>query len=108
VSDLLEQLSRANRARQAEWDPHGRVTLEYRGNEIAGEVGEACNVIKKIARERNGMVGSRATTDDLADELADVLICASLIANAAGIDLSAALVRKFNKTSEKNGLVTRL
>jgi NTP pyrophosphatase (non-canonical NTP hydrolase) len=101
-------LRSANVARQEEWDQDGQITAAYRGNELAGEVGEACNVIKKLERERLGILGSRATVEQLADELADVLICADLIAMHYGIDLEAAVARKFNATSEKVGLQTRL
>lgn len=102
-------LRAANRARQVEWDQEGQITLSYRGNELAGEVGEACNVIKKLDRERMGIRGSRATKDQLAEELADVVICADLIAMDAGIDLlNDAVPSKFNATSEKVGLKTRL
>lgn len=101
-------LRAANVARQAEWDSGNQITLAYRGNELAGEVGEACNIIKKIERERMGIAGSRATIGQLAEELADVVICTDLIAMQAGIDLQAAAVAKFNATSEKVGLRTRL
>jgi len=101
-------LRAANIARQIEWDQDNQITAAYRGNELAGEVGEACNVIKKLERERLGILGSRATVGELADELADVLICADLIAMHYGIDLEAAVARKFNATSEKVGLQTRL
>jgi NTP pyrophosphatase (non-canonical NTP hydrolase) len=101
-------LRAANLARQAEWDTDGQITLSYRGNELAGEVGEACNIIKKLERERMGIAGSRSTLADLAEELADVIICADLIAMQLGIDLNRAVAEKFNKTSEKVGLTTRL
>lgn len=101
-------LRSANIARQNEWDQDNQISAAYRGNELAGEVGEACNVIKKLERERLGILGSRATVGELADELADVLICADLIAMHYGIDLEAAVARKFNATSEKVGLQTRL
>ncbi len=71
-------------------------------------MGEACNVVKKLERERHGWRGSRATLDDLAQELADVVICADLCAVTAGIDLDAAVVAKFNATSRKQGLSTLL
>lgn len=103
-----QTLRAANVARQAEWDGDSRITLAYRGNELAGEAGEACNVIKKIERERLGIRGSRDTIEHLAEELADVIICADLIAMAEGIDLDAAVAAKFNATSEKVGLKTRL
>jgi NTP pyrophosphatase (non-canonical NTP hydrolase) len=101
-------LRTANLARQAEWDVDSQITLAYRGNEMAGEVGEACNVIKKLERERMGIRGSRDTVEHLAEELADIIICADLIAMAAGIDLDTAVRDKFNATSEKNSLKTRL
>ncbi len=41
-------LREANAARQAEWDAGNQITLAYRGNKLAGEVGEACNIVKKI------------------------------------------------------------
>lgn len=104
----LVALRAANVARDAEWAPDVKPDLAFRGNELAGETGEACNVIKKLERERHGWVGSRATLSDLADELADVVICADLAAMTAGIDLSGAVVRKFNATSQKNGLATRM
>lgn len=101
-------LRAANAARQLEWDADNQITAAYRGNELAGEVGEACNVIKKLERERMGIRGSKASVAELADELADVLICADLIALHYGIDLEAAVARKFNATSEKVGLSTML
>jgi NTP pyrophosphatase (non-canonical NTP hydrolase) len=104
----MNTLRIANNARQTEWDRDNRITLEYRGNEFAGEAGEACNVIKKLARERLGIRGSRDTSEHLAEELADVIICADLIAGMLDIDLGKAVIAKFNKTSEANGLVTRM
>lgn len=101
-------LREANLVRQAEWDADNQVTLSYRGNELAGEVGEACNVIKKLDRERMGIRGSRDTIEHLAEELADVIICVDLIASATGVDLDSAVRAKFNATSEKYGLKTRL
>lgn len=99
-------LREANARRQQEWDREGKIDLAYRGNELAGECGEACNVIKKIERERRGIRGSRATLAQLADELVDVIICADLIALFEGIDLSEAVKRKFNETSRNNNLNT--
>ena len=105
---ILNKLRTATTLRQKEWDPTDQLTLEYRGNELAGETGEACNVIKKLTRERLGLVGSIATIKDLADELADVVICADLVALKAGIDLEKAVKEKFNYTSKKYGLNTTI
>jgi NTP pyrophosphatase (non-canonical NTP hydrolase) len=101
-------LRAANLARQKEWDPSNAITLAFRGNELAGEAGEACNVIKKIERERLGIPGSRDTLEHLAEELADVVICADLVAMSEGIDLDKAVARKFNQTSRKVGLQTEM
>lgn len=106
--DYKQDLRSANIARQKEWDAFDQLTLAYRGNDLAGEVGEACNVIKELERERLGIAGSRDTIAHLAEELADVIICTDLIAMQADIDLDAAVVAKFNASSEKVGLKTRL
>jgi NTP pyrophosphatase (non-canonical NTP hydrolase) len=105
----LAQLAAVNAVRQREWDPSGKkMSLTYRANELAGETGEACNIAKKLERERLGLPGSRATVEQLADELGDVVICADLLATSEGIDLGAAVARKFNATSRKVGLTTTL
>lgn len=104
----LDQLRAANTARQIEWANGATLSLSYKGNELAGEVGEACNVIKKLEREQLGMPGSRDSVEHLAEELADVIICVDLIAMDLGIDLMSAVRAKFNATSAKVGLETRL
>lgn len=101
-----KSLREANRKRQAEWDPSSAITLTYRATELAGEVGEACNNIKKLERERLGIPGSRTTMQDVAEELADVVICVDLLAADLGINLDKAVAEKFNKTSRKVGLKT--
>lgn len=121
----FEDLQHANVERQKEWDPEQGITDEYRGNEAAGEIGEALeegilllllgaaggrvsNMVKKLARERLGLRGSRVTNQSLAEELADAIICVALIANNRNIDLGEAVRAKFNATSEKYNLKTRL
>jgi NTP pyrophosphatase (non-canonical NTP hydrolase) len=105
----FDTLRTANVTRQVtEWDVDNRISLSYRGNELAGEVGEACNVIKKLDREMLGIVGSRDTKEHLAEELADVIICVDLIAAAMSIDLAHAVAAKFNATSDKNGFKTHI
>lgn len=79
-------LREANVARQQEWDPSNVVDFSWRCNELAGEAGEVCNILKKLHREKHGLPGSRAVKDDLAEELADVVICVDLVAMTAGID----------------------
>jgi len=107
-ADFLASLREANLTRQTEWDPNATMSLLYSATELAGEVGEACNIVKKLERERVGRRGSRATKEQLAEELGDVIICVDLLAAQAGIDLAEATGNKFNATSEKYGLETRI
>ncbi len=73
-----------------------------------GELGEAANIAKKLNRVRDGIPGNGDITPDelrqaLADELADTFIYLDLTAQSEGIDLEAAVIEKFNKTSAKIG-----
>lgn len=64
---------------------------------MAGECGEACNLIKKRRR------GQSIATSQIADELADLVIYADLLAARLEINLGAAIICKFNKISQKIG-----
>ena len=74
-----------------------------------GELGEAANVAKKIKRIEGSLPGNVAGETEevlkerLADELADTFIYLDLTCRSAGIDLEKAVIRKFNRTSEKVG-----
>lgn len=74
-----------------------------------GELGEAANVLKKLNRVRDGIPGNTETPEALrvalADELADAFIYLDLMAQAAGVDLPAAVLSKFDRTSRKIGYV---
>jgi len=74
------------------------------GNAMAGECGEACNVVKKI--DRDGLTEERVAA--LAKELADVVTYADLLAARFGIDLGLAVAEKFNEVSERVGSDLRL
>jgi NTP pyrophosphatase (non-canonical NTP hydrolase) len=123
------QLDDALDERSKEWDSDLTKGLLFRSNELGGEVGEAQevilqlvglglglgatggnaqNVAKKLVRESEGIVGTTATVSDLANELADVVICAARIAKATQINLGGAVMRKFNDTSRKYDLKARI
>ena len=72
-----------------------------------GELGEAANVAKKLNRVRDGIPGNSETPEELraklSDEIADTFIYLDLLAQSAGVDLEAAVIAKFNKTSLKIG-----
>ena len=90
-------LREANFARQQEWDLL-----------TSGVMGGGPSQCPTLERERIGIRGSRATPEQLAEELADVVVCVDLIAMHVGLDLGKAVADKFNATSEKYGLATRL
>lgn len=74
------------------------------GCALAGEVGEACNILKKHKRGDAGPHFRR----DLSDELADVVIYADLLAARCGIELGEAVKFKFNLVSERKGSSIKL
>ena len=51
-SITFESLREANRQRHQEWANGNDLPLSFRGVELAGEVGEACNELKKLERTR--------------------------------------------------------
>lgn len=102
-------LREANDARAMEWNPDGPpLSAEFAIIELAGEVGELCNAMKKRLRFDRGLKGGVNDPQNLADELADVVICADLLARKLGLDLGQAVAHKFNATSVKHGFVTRI
>lgn len=77
-----------------------------------GELGEAANVAKKLNRVRDGVRGNRETVPELraalACELADTAIYLDLLAQAAGIDLWAAVRTVWDRKSEQLGYPVRI
>lgn len=122
----FDELREANLRRAVEWNPSGKdLGGPFAACELAGEVGEAveamgaalglalatgaiCNATKKAERARAGIAGGVDARVDLGRELADVVICADLVAMRLGIDLGAAVVEKFNLTSRERGFETKL
>jgi NTP pyrophosphatase (non-canonical NTP hydrolase) len=76
---------------------------------VAGEVGEAANIVKKLNRVRDGIPGNAETPEQLrsmlADEIADAAIYLDLLAQSLGFDLETIREVKFAKTSAKIGYV---
>jgi NTP pyrophosphatase (non-canonical NTP hydrolase) len=81
---FLEKLRDADTARNAQWANEAKpFSLIFHVNELLGEVGEACNVLKKLDRQYNYVVkGSTDTIEHLAEELSDVIICSDLVGMA--------------------------
>jgi NTP pyrophosphatase (non-canonical NTP hydrolase) len=108
-------LRAVNVARCRRWHPPSSEpwTCADWSNALCGEAGELANVIKKIRRHDTGAVNRGDPSREqlvkaAADELADVVIYADLLAHHFGIDLGAAIKSKFNRTSEKFGFPERI
>lgn len=74
---------------------------------MAGECGEACNAVKKIRRMAQGTNTAKdpQTMEEavrvVAEELADLVTYADLLAARLGIDLGEAIKCKFNVVSAR-------
>ena len=79
-----------------DWSPTGWASA------AAGELREACNLIKKLRR------GEPIPLRDIADEIADTVIYLDLLAARLGIDLDKAITEKFNRTSDNLGSKVKL
>lgn len=113
----LDEFSAANATRAARWHPgfpdDDTWNLADWSNAMCGEAGEAANIVKKIRRYEDGLRGESDPTLDelremLAEELADIITYADLLATKADIDLPWALVLKFNSVSRRQGFPDRL
>jgi NTP pyrophosphatase (non-canonical NTP hydrolase) len=110
-------LSKINRQRCVRWHPGFPTDDEWTGadwsNAMCGEAGEAANVVKKLRRVECSLQGRADPPPPellvrLGEELADTIIYADLLASKYGVDLPAAIVRKFNAVSIREGLPERL
>lgn len=104
----FKSLREANIIRDREWDPRGKLDMEFRIKEFVGEVGEFFNVLKKLQREDLGLKGSRATLTDLHNEAADIQITFDLMLMELGIDTAEVTRSKFNETSVKHNFDTMI
>ena len=102
----LRDLQIAHSNRNAAYPACAEWTLADWGNALAGEVGEACNIIKKIRRnDFPEAVEAAEARRALMAELADVISYTCLIADALGLDLQAAHRLKFNEVNRRIGYV---
>lgn len=114
----FDEVTAANRRRCERWHPGFPVDQAWTGadwsNAVCGEAGEMANVVKKLRRIETGTAPG---PDDppvdrlremLADEIADTFTYLDLLATFYGIDLPAAVARKFNRVSERQGFPDRL
>lgn len=76
----------------------------YLSNALAGEVGEACNLIKKLARDRDGYVTPEFKAE-LKSELGDVLWYLSQLAREFGMSLSDIAAENLAKLESRRAKV---
>jgi len=93
----LKALRGASKARRQFFGDADAHALSYWSNATLGELGEAANIIKKIERGDFPLDFKR---EDLAKEFADTLIYLDIMCEEAGINLSQAVVDKFNEVSD--------
>lgn len=75
---------------------------------LGASVGKACNIIKKVDREKLGLPGSKSNSGLAVVHLQQSVDWCYRMAISLQVDLWAAVCAKFNSTSEKVGLTTRL
>lgn len=90
----------ARRTRESFGSKKGFSTL-YLSNAAAGEMGEVCNVVKKM--ERKHLKKDQNQASKLGGEIADVIIYLDLLAEKNGLDLGTEIQRKFNIVSRRVG-----
>jgi NTP pyrophosphatase (non-canonical NTP hydrolase) len=79
-----------------QWSP-----LEW-GGAAAGEMGELCNLLKKMKR------GEHIEIEDVSHEIADCVVYLDLLSAALGIDLGEAVRTKFNIVSDRKNSKIKL
>jgi NTP pyrophosphatase (non-canonical NTP hydrolase) len=79
-----------------DWSPTDWATA------AAGELGEACNMIKKMRR------GDEVSLTEIGYELADAITYIDLLAARLGIDLGAMVRAKFNIVSKRENCEVRI
>jgi NTP pyrophosphatase (non-canonical NTP hydrolase) len=83
----------------------GKNEPTYWGCALAGEVGEACNIIKKLVRDGMDSRNKEGEfyIDLLPAELADVFIYLELTARHFDFDFEAEITKKLDEIDKKRG-----
>lgn len=110
-----EAFSYCNQERAKKWHKDGTRdwSIAEWTNALCGEAGEAANKAKKLLRielntkPRDSEKDREKIINELAKELADVVIYADLIADQIGINLWQAVCDKWNQTSIEQGFENR-
>lgn len=79
-------------------------TPEQYATAMVGEVGEACNLLKKRWRGHDKEI----PTSEIGKELADVMTYLDLMCARLGINLEEAVIQKFNEVSDRRNTDIKL
>lgn len=110
----FEQLRAANVSRAKRWHQGTEWDFGKWLTGFIGEVGEACNIQKKLNRLEDGFehYKQEAPPEELraklGEELADAMIYLDLLAENAGVDLETEVRKKFNAVSDMAGFPEKL
>lgn len=83
--------------------PEAVAALYYRTLGLTGEAGEVANKVKKIIRDWNGEAPP-AITNDIVDELGDVLWYVAMLADTLGVNLHTVARRNLDKLASRYGV----
>jgi NTP pyrophosphatase (non-canonical NTP hydrolase) len=95
----FKKFQKINAKRSQEIYPDNKFDEYFYGLALAGEVGEACNILKKIKRGSKKL--DEKTLEELRHELGDIATYLALLADRLGVQLDKAIVEKFNLVSNK-------
>lgn len=109
----FEELRQSNKSRCQDVDGFNHdlsswTTTDWT-NAVAGEVGEACNISKKMLRLKQGMYNKKEDKSyldlkyRLGDEIADAVIYLDLLASSLELKLEDLIRHKFNDKSVEIG-----
>ena len=108
----FREFQKINTDRAEEWHGINDWSISDWAVAMAGECGEACNIIKKMNRKRDSIKGADlkwvGLHEALAEEIADTVTYAFLLAERCGLDMDDIVTRKFNKVSAKHGFSQKL
>jgi NTP pyrophosphatase (non-canonical NTP hydrolase) len=109
-------VSAVNRARCERWHPgfpaDGWTGADW-ATAMAGEAGEACNVVKRLRRDDFGRVQAAADSRadlvaKLATEIGDTFLYLDLLAQFYGLDIARCIADTFNRVSVREGFPERI
>lgn len=114
----IPHISTISYMRALRWHPQGLESwsLSDWGVALAGEVGELCNVIKKLNRYRDGLQQNAVTgtinkemlIEKAKMEIGDSFIYLDLLARRMGFNIEDCIRATFNRVSEREGFPERL